>query len=212
MTSRGPQAPIRSSPSRPGPTACRSSPCDATDQCKDTRSVVLGVSATREPCKLAKGAHSHTGFRHGTWSRAGPPPRGARGSVWANIAPLRGMGALLLLHQPDRPLPHVRGERLTRLPTRPCLSCHAPNLLKLGASAKPGAVQPPASVRGVLVSGNARESVAISRENRWRSHVRAHTVAPKPSGESQSRKRRNPAFPRGFSSLTKDRARTDEGP
>src|SRR5690606_7233931 len=44
--------------------------------------------------------------------------------------PLRRVFALVLEHQPNRPLPHLRGVLL-------CLS-HAPNLSRVGASGKPG--------------------------------------------------------------------------
>lgn len=51
------------------------------------------------------------------------------------------MGVLLLMHQPHRPLPDLRGKRLTRLPTGPFVSCHAPNLSKQGAPSNPEAIQ-----------------------------------------------------------------------
>src|SRR5690606_31669492 len=50
-------------------------------------------------------------------------------------SPLRRVLTLVLEHQPNRPLTHLRGVLL-------CLS-HDPNLSKVGVSGKPGALQLP---------------------------------------------------------------------
>ena len=64
--------------------------------------------------------------------------------------PLRLMRWLLLRHQADRPVAHLHGIWLRWPRAHPSALCHDPDLAKVGASSKPGAVQFMVSARRML--------------------------------------------------------------